>query len=87
MKILEQYGKIKRYGLYFLIKDFDDFDPFVVTSPIHIYYISKKSNTLSGEFLYMHEKNYDFIEKDSCDLYDTDMNLIAKIKFISNEQN
>ena len=28
-------------------------------------------------------KNYDYINKDICKLYDTEMNLIAKIKFIT----
>ena len=62
---------------------FDDFEPFFLASPIQINRISKKDNTLFGEFLYMHERNYDYIKKDSCELYDTEMNLIAKIKFIA----
>ena len=83
MMIIEKYNKIKHDELYFLNNCFDDFDPFVPVSPIHIYYVSKKGNIVSGEFLYIHEKNYDFIKEDSCDLYDTEMNLIAKIKFLT----
>lgn len=82
MEILEKYGELKPYELYFLNNDFDAFEPFVLASPIHIYSVKKKSNIVLGEFLYMNEKNYDHIEKDSCELYDTQMNLIAKIKFV-----
>ena len=83
MMIIEKYNKINRYELYFLNDCFDDFDPFILASPIHIYDASKKSNIVLGEFLYMHQKNHDYIQKDSCELYDTEMNLIAKIKFIT----
>lgn len=82
IEILERYGELKRYELYFLNNDFDAFEPLVLASPIHIYSVKKKSNIVFGEFLYMNEKNYDHIEKDSCELYDTQMNLIAKIKFV-----
>lgn len=81
--VVEKYGNIKRDELYFLNDCFDDFKPFVLESPIQIYHISKKSNIISGEFLYNHEKNYDYIKKGCCNLYDTEMNLIAKIKFIT----
>ena len=27
--------------------------------------VSKKDDTVTGEFLYMHEKNYNYIKKDS----------------------
>lgn len=80
IEILEKYGEIKRYELYFLNNDFDAFEPFVLASPIHIYSINKKSNVALGELLYMNEKNYDYINKDICELYDTEMNLIAKVK-------
>ena len=80
MKILEKYGKIKRYELYFLNDSFDGFETFTQAAPIYIYFVSQKSDTVLGEFLYMHEKNYDFMEKESCELYDTSMNLIARIK-------
>lgn len=85
MRMLEKYGEIKRDDLYFLTDSFDDFDPFAVASPIHMYYVSKKSDTLLGEFLYMHEQNYDFISQESCALYDTEMNMVAKIKFVTDE--
>ena len=83
MVIVEKYDKIKRYELYFLNNNFDDSDAFVLPSPVCIYDFSKKSNIASGEFLYMNEKNYDYIHKDACELYDTKMNLIAKIRFIN----
>ena len=83
IEILEKYGEINRYEIYFLNNNFDAFEPFVLASPIHVYSINKKSNTALGEFLYMNEKNYDYIQKDSCELYDTEMNLIAKIKFVT----
>ncbi len=79
--IIDKCGKLKPNELYFLEDDFDDFEPFFLASPIQIHRISKKDNTVYGEFLYMHEKNYDYIKKDNCQLYDTEMNLIAKIKF------
>lgn len=81
--VLEKYGEIKRHELYFLDNSFDGFEPFVLASPLDVYFIDKKGDTVSGEFLYMHEKNYEYIEKDSCELYDTKMNLVAKIKFIT----
>ena len=84
--VLEAYGKIKRYELYFLVGCFDDFDPFVLPSPIHLYSVSKKSDVLLGEFLYMHERNDDYINQDSCELYDTEMNMVAKIKFVSDKE-
>ena len=83
MVIMEQYGKIKRDELYFLNNCFDNFEPFVLAAPIHISDLSKSEKVIAGEFLYMHEKNYVFIEKDSCELYDTEMNLIAKVKFVT----
>ena len=83
MVIIEKHQKIKPHELYFLNDDFDDFAPFILASPIYIYDVSKKRNIASGEFLYKHEKNYDYINKDICKLYDTEMNLIAKIKFIT----
>lgn len=81
--IVDKYDKIKCGELYFLNDSFDDFKPFVLASPICIYRISKKGNAVFGEFLYMHEKNYNYINKDSCNLYDSDMNLVARIKFIT----
>lgn len=79
--IIEKYGKLELDELYFLEDCFDNFEPFFLASPIQIHRISKKDKTVFGEFLYMHEKNYDYIKKDRCQLYDTEMNLIAKIKF------
>ena len=79
--VIDKCGKLKPYELYFLEDGFDQFEPFFPASPIQIHNISKKDNTVLGEFLYMHEKNYDYIKKDNCQLYDTDMNLVANIKF------
>ena len=81
--IIDKYDKLKPDELYFLEDCFDDFEPFFLASPIQIHCVSKKDDTVSGEFLYMHERNYDYIKKDSCQLYDTKMKLIAKIKFIT----
>lgn len=80
--IIENYGKIKRNELYFLNDCFDEYEPFALASPIHIYFIQKNGDKVLGEFLYMHEKNDVYIKKDSCELYDTEMNLVAKIKFL-----
>ena len=81
IKVIEKYKNIKRDDIYFLNDSFDNLEPFVDVSPINIYYVPKKGDIVLGEFLYMNEKNLDFIEKDSCNLYDTEMNLIARIKF------
>lgn len=81
--IIDKYDKIKRDELYFLDDRFDDSEPFVLASPIRIYHIPKKGDTVLGEFLYMNEENYNYINKDSCGFYDTEMNLVAKIKFIT----
>lgn len=83
--VLEKYSQIKCYELYFLNDCFDNFDTFVLSSPIQVYSIPKKSNIISGEYIYMHEKNDDYMKKDSCELYDSEMNLIAKIKFIEDD--
>ena len=85
MEILEKYGKIKRYELYFLNDGIDDSEPFVLASPIQVYSASQKRNIMLGEFSYIHEKNYDYMAKDCCELYDTQMNLIAKVKFITSD--
>ncbi len=79
IQILESHGKIGRGNLYFLDADFDNFEPFFPAAPIYVFYTEKESGLALGEFLYMHEKNYDYMGE-SCDLYDADMNLVAKIK-------
>ena len=84
--IIEKYGIIKRDELYFLDACFDNFEPFSIAAPIQVHHVSKKDDTITGEFLYMHEQNYDYMKKDSCQLYDTEMNLIAKIKFRGTEE-
>lgn len=78
--IIETYGKLKCNEIYFLSDDFDLFEPYTLASPIHVYHINKKEKYVTGEFLYMHEKNYDYIDKDVCELYDSNMKLIAKVK-------
>ena len=80
--IIEKYGKINRDELYFLDDSFDNFEPFILAAPISICCTSKKSNLVLGEFLYMNEKNYDYIDKSECNLYDTNMKLVAKIQFV-----
>ncbi len=84
--IIEKYDKINRDELYFLDACFDNFEPFSIAAPIQVLRVSKKDDMITGEFLYMHEQNYDHIKKDSCQLYDTEMNLIAKIKFRGTEE-
>lgn len=71
--IIDTYDKIKRDELYFLDNRFDKFEIFSLASPIQVHYISKKDDAVSGEFLYMHEKNYNYMRKESCELYNTDM--------------
>lgn len=81
--IINQCQKIKCEELYFLDDCFDEVEPFFLASPVRIYYVSSKDNIVLGEFLYAHRKNYDYIKKDSCRLYDTKMNFIAEIKFVT----
>ena len=83
--IIDTYDKIKRDELYFLDDCFDKFESFSLASPIQVNDVSKKDDTVSGEFLYMHEKNYDYMKKESCELYNTDMKLVARIKFVTDE--
>ena len=85
--MIEKYGEIKRYELYFLNNCFDEFKPFTLASPIYVYYASKKSNTVLGEFLYMNEKNYDYMENGVCDLDDSEMKPVAKIKIAPETDN
>lgn len=82
IEVIEKYKKIKLNEIYFLNNEFDNYGPFSIASPISINKISKKGNVFSGKFLYMHEENYDYIKKDSCQIFDTEMNLVATIKFI-----
>ena len=84
--IIDQCDKIKRDELYFLDDCFDKFEPFFLSSPIRVHRVSKKDDTVTGEFLYMHEKNYNYIKKDSCELYNAEMKLVAKIKFITDDR-
>ena len=79
---LETYDKIQCNRLYFFENDFDCFEPFMVASPICFYNVEKKKNYAWCELLYMHEKNYKYIGKESCDLYDSNMKLVAKVKII-----
>lgn len=83
--IIDTYDKIKRDELYFLDNRFDKLEIFSLASPIQVHYISKKDDAVSGEFLYMHEKNYNYMRKESCELYNTDMELVARIKFVTDE--
>lgn len=85
MVIVEKYGEIKHHELYFLDNRFDDFEPFILASPIYIYHVSRKSSAVFGEFLYMNEKNRNYIRQESCELYNTEMNPVAKVKFIAEE--
>lgn len=78
--IIEVYEKLRCNEIYFLSDDFDSFETYTLASPIHVYHINKKEKYLTGEFLYMHEKNYEYIDKDVCELYDSNMKLVAKVK-------
>ena len=80
--IIESYGKIKPYEIYFLEDNFDSFEPFIPASPVQINRVSNKKGKACGSFLYMNENNCIFTERDECNLYDTDMVLAAKIKFL-----
>lgn len=80
LEIVERYGKITPYEIYFLEDNFDSFEPFILASPIQIDRVLKKKGVASGSFLYMSEKNYNYINSDICNLYNTDMVLVAKVK-------
>ena len=79
---IETYDKIQCNRLYFFENDFDCFEPYMVASPIRFYNVKKNNNYAWCELLYMHEKNYKYIGKESCDLYDSNMKLVAKVKII-----
>ncbi len=80
LEIVERCGKITPYEIYFLEDNFDSFEPFILASPIQIDRVSKKKGVASGSFLYMNEKNYNYIDSDICNLYNTDMVLVANVK-------
>ncbi len=86
IEIIEACRKIRRDELYFLDDGFDSFAPFTAVSPIHIYRVSPKDGTAAGEFLYVHEKNYAYIDKDRCALYDTHMHWVATIRFVTDAE-
>ena len=79
--IIEKYSNIRYDEIYFLDNRFDELEPFSAVSPVSENKISKKDNTVRSSFLYIHSQNYEYLDKDICELYDTDMNLVAKIKF------
>ena len=81
-EIIEKHGKLRRYELYFLDSSVDDAEPFTLAAPINVYYVQRGTDTALGEFSYLHEKNYEYMKKDACELYDTNMELVAKIRFI-----
>ena len=82
-EIVEKHGRIKRYELYFLDNSVENAEPFALASPINVYYTQRGGNTVLGEFSYIHEKNYKYMKKYVCNLYDTNMELVAKIRFIT----
>ena len=79
--VTEQYERLKPGGLYFLENSFDDFPPFSLVPPIRIRHVSRRDNTVYGEFLYRHVSLDSYCQKDSCPLYDTDGNPAARITF------
>lgn len=83
ISVIEKYQKIRRYDLYFLDTAIDAKKPFASASPIEVLDISKNGDLLHGEFLYRHEGNRAYLKEENYPLYDTKMNLVAKIRFVS----
>lgn len=80
-EITEEYVRLRKKQMYFLTNDFDGYTSFQVVSPIKVVRVRKRSNMVSAIFLYNHDQNYEYTDKDAVKLYDSDMNLVAKIKF------
>lgn len=80
--VIEKYQKLRHYELYFLDTSIDEQKPFTMVAPIEVHGTSPKGDVLYGEFLYKHEKNQVHLQEASCLLYDTKMNLAAKIRFV-----
>lgn len=83
--VIEKYGRIRRGGLYFLDDRFDRSGPFSLASPVQVRSAPGKSGTVRGRFLYRQEKNRDAMKTDGCVLYDSGMNRVARIKFVTDK--
>lgn len=82
----EQKG-IKPHRFYFLTDTFDESAAFHVVSPIYFDLVDRKKHEGSGYFLYEHPQNIKYMERDSVDLYDSNMKYVGKIAFLHNNEN
>ena len=79
--------KIKPHRFYFLTDTFDESAAFQVVSPIYFDLVNRKKHKGFGCFLYKHPQNVEYMERDSVDLYDSNMKYVGKIKFLHDSEN
>ena len=79
-------GSIRTNEFYFLNSDFDEHESFSCVSPICIYCLKKKGKRTVGYFLYEHNENAEYINKNECDLYNSEKNLVAKVKLLKDRK-
>ena len=84
--LTEKEHTVRAHQFYFLTENFDDHKAFSTVSPICIESFDKKSNAVSGYFLYDHPQNAEYQNKAASILYDSDGKPIGKIKFLHNEK-
>lgn len=80
--VLETNKQISINEFYFLNNNFDDLDSFVTVSPIYVYRFDNKNNRMLGYFLYDHQDNAEYIDREICNIYDSNGDLIAKVKLV-----
>lgn len=75
---------IKKYHYYYFVENFGSYKTFFLPSPIEIHSYNKKSGVFTFSFLYNHENNIDYLDK-QVTLYNYDGEVMCEIK-LSNKQ-
>lgn len=81
---MEKEQAVKAHRFYFLTEHFDDCEAFSVVSPICIESCDRKTNAISGYFLYDHPQNAEYCNQDAAILYNSKGKPVVKIKFLPN---
>ncbi len=71
---------IRKKQIYFLTDRFDDYSAFSAVSPVGIETFDKKSGKVIWHFLYEHNDNTKYADKDEFEIYGSDMKPIGIFK-------
>lgn len=71
---------IRKKQVYFLTDRFDDYSAFSAVSPVGIETFDKKSGKVIWHFLYEHNDNTKYADKDEFEIYGSDMKPIGIFK-------